>query len=146
MSVYNTSERGHHMPSPGLHGMRWVRLRQTRLERFQREWGRGTFGTPSISCIPLNNAHKLVAPSDLLTASFPDSAVCCLILRQRGRTRDTRAFISFSFCLTWLCSSPSCPTPSLPSSTVCLAGHYFWRVIPPCLRSTSGIFLQAFNL
>lgn len=107
MSVYNTSERGHHMPSPGLHGMRWVRLRQTRLERFQREWGQGTFGTPSISCIPLNNAHKLVAPSDLLTASFPDSAVCCLILRQRGRTRDTRAFISFSFCLTWLCSSPS---------------------------------------
>lgn len=84
----------------------WVRLRQSRLEWIQREWGRGTFGTPSISCIPLNNAHKLVAPSDLLTASFPDSAVLSYPPAKRA-TRDTRAFISFSFCLTWLCSSPS---------------------------------------
>lgn len=37
----------------------------------------------------------------------PTPLPCFLILRPRGRTRDTRAFISFSFCLTWLCSSPS---------------------------------------
>lgn len=83
---------------------------------------------------PLGPFDCFIPPSFLLQP-YPQA--------EEGRPRDTRAFISFGFCLTWLCSSPT-PTPASAPAPTLTTAPFFDCLSSPAPSTSSGRSLAYF--